>query len=78
MDAYYPLTDKEKTTVAGLTQGWQKHIQTLERLHRTWDRPILCTEIGYPSVEGANMRPWAINANAKPDVEGQKNKPNPK
>lgn len=73
VDAYYPLTDKKNPTVAELKQGWRKHIQVLEQLHRNWDRPVLITEIGYPSVEGANMQPWAMDPNAKPDLEGQKN-----
>lgn len=73
VDAYYPLTDTKNPTVAELKQGWQRHIQTLERLHRQWDRPILFTEIGYPSFEGANMRPWAIDTKAASDLVGQKN-----
>ncbi len=73
VNAYYPLTGLKNPTVAELKQGWQQHIEALERLHRKWGRPILFTEIGYPSVEGANRQPWGMDAKANSDLEGQKN-----
>ena len=40
-----------------ITQPW---LARLERLHRQTDRPIVITEIGYRSVDGAALHPYAF------------------
>jgi hypothetical protein len=58
VDAYYPLTDKNDPTRDELKAAWVPHVTSLKTLSENWGKPILFTEIGYPSLDGANREPW--------------------
>jgi len=58
IDAYMPLTkDDPDPTVAELVRGWQPWRRRLASLSASVDRPVLFTELGYPSRLGAADRP---------------------
>lgn len=71
VDAYYPLTNKNTPTRAELRAAWAPHIDTLSTLSSTWTKPILLTEIGYRSVDGANREPWNWMSKARTDTQEQ-------
>jgi len=60
LNNYYPLAKsragppREEELVAGA----RALAARLEDLSRKWQRPILLTEVGYPSVHGAAAEPW--------------------
>lgn len=62
VDAYYPLTDSigEKPTLAILTDAWKKIADQLEATSERWDRPVILTEVGYPSQIGATVTPYQV------------------
>jgi hypothetical protein len=47
------------------------HVTELEALSRRWGKPIIFTEIGYRSLDGANMAPWDWQAEGKVDLQEQ-------
>ena len=58
VDAYMPLVkDNADPTVHALVQGWQPWRTRLEKLSGKVDRPVLFTELGYPSRLGAAEQP---------------------
>jgi hypothetical protein len=57
VSAYYPLTKKNDPTVDELVTAWKEISNDLEALSEKWDRPILFTEIGYRSFDGAASEP---------------------
>jgi len=58
IDAYMPLTkDDPDPTVAELVRGWQPWRTRLASLSASVHRPVLFTELGYPSRLGAADRP---------------------
>ncbi len=57
VDAYYPLTDLNAPTLDELKAAWRQGLLTLSNLAYIWEKPILLTEIGYRSVDGANRTP---------------------
>ncbi len=71
VDAYYRLTDKSDPTVAELKTAWQPYVSTLESLAFAWNRPVLFTEIGYRSQDGANQHPWDWRIAGAIDLEEQ-------
>ncbi len=71
VDAYYPLTDQNDPTLAELKAAWAPHVATLASLSSTWEKPILFTEIGYRSQDGANRHPWAWAVEGAIDFEEQ-------
>jgi hypothetical protein len=71
VDAYYPLTDKNDPTLAELKAAWVTPTLTLESLSSQHNRPIIFTEIGYRSVDGANQRPWEWQTSGTIDLQEQ-------
>lgn len=63
INAYYPLTLTTIPTLAQLKLGWTPAALLLESLSKRWNRPIIFTEIGYLSVDGANRAAgyWAMD-----------------
>ncbi|HLF28483.1 MAG TPA: hypothetical protein VJG32_19285 [Anaerolineae bacterium] len=61
VDAYYPLTYKPRPSLSALRASWTAYVSRLARLAAAWGKPILITEIGYRSREGAARQPddWA-------------------
>jgi FlaG/FlaF family flagellin (archaellin) len=62
VDAYYPLSpdDGSTPTLQSLTSEWRKIAAQLEAKSRQWDRPVLLTEVGYPSQVGATAKPYEV------------------
>ncbi len=60
IDAYFPLTGKTDPTLAELQTAWNGRADSIEAwLDSTWPgREVVFTEVGYQSVDGANMTPW--------------------
>jgi hypothetical protein len=54
VDAYYSLTDTNEPTIAQLVDAWKPITNQLGQLSNQWERPIIVTEIGYRSKDGAN------------------------
>ncbi|MEW5959983.1 MAG: hypothetical protein AB1801_19860, partial [Chloroflexota bacterium] len=71
VDAYYELTDKNDPSVEELRQGWTAPVTTLTNLADRWDKPIIFTEIGYRSLDGANQQPWDSLAEGNIDLQEQ-------
>ena len=71
VDAYYPLTDKNDPTLDELRAAWVPHVATLANLASTWGKPILFTEIGYRSLDGANRYPWEYQPGGTIDLQEQ-------
>lgn len=62
VDAYYPLTAESGTapTLEDLEAAWRLIARDLGRLARSWSRPVLLTEVGYPSQAGATANPFSV------------------
>jgi hypothetical protein len=63
IDAYFPLSHSVSPSLEELEQGWSKWKKKLERFHERISRPILFTELGYPSAPHAAATPW-LNGNS--------------
>lgn len=63
-DVYTPLTDKTNPTRAELVAGWRKNrngadmVAAFRNAQQAYDKPLIFTEIGYRSGDGANRAPW--------------------
>jgi hypothetical protein len=58
IDAYFELTKTTDPALEELLTAWAPYLVQIESIHETCQRPIILTEIGYRSIDGANMRPW--------------------
>jgi hypothetical protein len=61
VDAYFPLSQEgEVPTAESLASAWQPNVDGLESLSEQWGKPVLLTEIGYPSQKGSTAHPWEV------------------
>ncbi len=71
VDAYYPLARGNAPTVDELTKAWEPIVARLEALSWRWSRPVVLTEIGYRSVDGACRQPWEWQTRGRVDTREQ-------
>jgi hypothetical protein len=71
VDAYYPLSSTTDPSLDELKEAWQPHLQELSSLAAKWRKPVILTEIGYRSLDGAAMHPWDWEIQGNVDLEEQ-------
>jgi hypothetical protein len=77
LDAYAPLTDRAQPSRAELSQGWvrNRYGQNMVAAFRNWQashgKPVIFTEIGYRSADGANRAPWDFSSAGSYDPQEQ-------
>ncbi len=61
IDAYFPLTKNKDATKEHLIEAWEGIADDLGNWlnEKGLNKPIIFTEIGYPSSDGANKQPWS-------------------
>jgi len=59
IDAFFPLTNSNNPTLNDLINSWNSRwVAEIEDFQDNIKKPILFTEIGYRSLDGANTQPW--------------------
>jgi hypothetical protein len=71
MNAYFGLTDKDNPQLIELLTAWKPARKRIEEAYQLYSKPIIFTEIGYPSVDGANRNPWNYFATSHIDLQEQ-------
>ncbi len=61
VDAYFPLAEGDHPEIGTIKSGWQPIKNKLASLSRKWDKPILFTEFGFQSIDGATGNHWDID-----------------
>lgn len=73
IDAYFALTAKKDPTKEELIAGWKSAADTIDKWlkEKKINKPVIYTEIGYCSADGANIQPWNVLSNATDAVVDQ-------
>lgn len=72
VNAYFPLAESQDPPLSELMAGAAAVRTRLEAFHRRVAKPIIFTEIGYGSVDGAAARPWEARRGAAMNMEIQR------
>lgn len=73
LDVYTPLTERGDPTRQELVAGWRRNryghdmVAAFSNWQRAHGKPLVFTEIGYRSGDGANRAPWDWEASLAPD-----------
>jgi hypothetical protein len=70
MTSYFTLADKKDPTVDEIVQRWEPIKKDILAWQRRIGKPILMTEVGWCSQEGAAMAPWNYYQNQKATPAG--------
>ncbi|HME52439.1 MAG TPA: hypothetical protein VKM55_09500 [Candidatus Lokiarchaeia archaeon] len=73
IDAYFPLTQVNDPTIEELKAAWSPWVSEMQSWQLGIGKPIIFTEIGYRSAQGANKAPWDFSAVAPVDLQEQVN-----
>ena len=71
LNNYFPLTRNGDASATALQKGADDVLRRVERLQRRWGRPVLLTEVGFPSKRGGVTEPWNERVSSIVDVEEQ-------
>lgn len=71
INAYFGLTPKNDPNMEELLESWKPARARILKAYQEYGLPVMITEIGYPSVDGANRRPWHFSSSAPVDVNEQ-------
>jgi len=71
MSAYFPLTTKKDPTKEELVAGWKENCENIGQWldSKGLDKPVIFTEIGYCSADGANTKPWSFSDISEESVD---------
>lgn len=72
MTGYWELTKDNDATVTDLLRAWLPIRADVEGFARRVGRPIVLTEVGYPSLDGGAAWPWDETRQAPVDLEEQR------
>jgi len=72
VSAYFPLARDRDAPPEALRESWRRHAERLRLLHQRTGKPVVVLEVGYPSVDGAAVRPWDYTSGAPIDLEEQR------
>jgi len=71
INAYFPLLDHQKPTLRRLTKAWKKPLAQIRACQSKYDKPVLFTEYGYLSVDGATFNTWDLERRLNEVSENQ-------
>lgn len=66
INAYFPLSQEKTPVVNDLKSAWEKDKKSLFKLHKKYDKPIVFTEFGYRSTDGAAGNQWEFEQLGEP------------
>lgn len=69
---YYELASRNDASEQDLAAAWTKIREKLVKFAAKIDRPLVITEVGYTSTDGAAVHPWDYTSRAKLDLEEQR------
>jgi hypothetical protein len=72
INTYDPIAKFEAyPSPASVRDAWWWIVNKARTLHARFDRPVMITEVGYPSVAGAHVGPWDFRTDKPRDLELQ-------
>jgi len=71
MNAYFELSDDPDAGVDELLRSWVGIQKEVEAWRSRVGKPLVLTEVGYPSRRGATANPWNYEAGGPPDLDAQ-------
>lgn len=72
LTGYYRLTESRDPDLAALTDAWRRIHTELMAWRATVGKPLIFTELGYPSIDGAAHSPWDYTGERPIDLEEQR------
>ncbi|MCK5450382.1 MAG: hypothetical protein KAI70_01305, partial [Candidatus Omnitrophica bacterium] len=73
ISAYFPLADDDKPSYGEIKKNCEKWAVEIEAWQKIHGKPVVFSEVGYKSIEGAAKEPWNFISGGKVDIKQQYN-----
>lgn len=71
VSSYFEVARRSDDPIHVVSARWRGHRENLMDFAQRWQKPLILTEVGYPSVPGAAVQPWNYAAKKVPDALAQ-------
>jgi hypothetical protein len=71
IDAYFPLSSDRNTSDRALRDGARDVVARIDVAGARWNKPVILTELGYPSTAAPWIEPWREDRSAGPAPRDQ-------
>ena len=61
VDAYFPLAEGDHPKADAIKSGWEPIKKNMSAFSKKWEKPILFTEYGFQSINGATGNHWEVD-----------------
>ena len=72
MTTYYQIANGTSDTIEQMVGGWTSHKKAIVEWSQQIKRPVVFTEVGYPSIDGGAKFPWDYTQSTPIDLEEQR------
>jgi hypothetical protein len=72
LTSYYKVAEKNDSSEEEMTAAWRRIADRLAEWSRKVSRPVVFTEVGYPSLDGGAVQPWNYTLATPADPEEQR------
>jgi hypothetical protein len=71
INAYFPLSKDHLPSLPQLVRAWKRPVQKIRKCQRIYNKPVIFTEYGYLSVDGAAFNTWDLERKLDELAENQ-------
>ena len=72
LNCYYPLSQKDRPGDHELVKGFSDVVQKVEKIWKRYQKPVIFTEIGFPSIQAPWKKPHEDRGDVIPESEDQR------
>lgn len=71
VSSYFEVARRHDEPIHVVTERWRRHREQLTSFAKKQRRPLLLTEVGYPSTDLAAVKPWDYTSKTPPNQNAQ-------
>ena len=71
VSSYFEVAQRTDEPIHVVTRRWRKHRRDLVEFAEDVGKPLILTEVGYPSVDTAAVKPWDYTVDTAPNPSAQ-------
>ena len=71
VSSYFEVARHQAEPIFAVTDRWLKHRDDLVAFARDEGKPLILTEVGYPAIDSAAVKPWDYTARTPPNANAQ-------
>lgn len=71
VSSYFEVARRNDEPIFRVTERWTQHSRQMTEFAASTTKPLLLTEVGYPAIDSAAVKPWDYTARTPPNPNAQ-------